>query len=115
MNSRGEVRLPISVADLRKGQTPDSLSQRVWDVLKSNPGTAFTAEELAEAVGVLKPRTGPTSIVDAIARAMATGNIQGLLARWAQRGIVETSLVEGPSGNKEAYFAAKPTASEDPW
>lgn len=101
--------MPISVADLRKGQTPDSLSQRVWAFLKSNPGTAYTAEEIAVAVGLLKPLKGPPPPLAWLGRAITVGNIGNLLARWAQRGLVETSMVETPSGGSEAYYAAKIT------
>lgn len=108
--------MPINIEDLERGLTPDSLSQRVWAFLTSNPSQAYTAEEIAEAVGVVKEKgnraLGP---LEFLARSIAIGNLQGLLNRWVQRSIVVTSLVEGPTGLKESYYAAADDSQSTPW
>lgn len=98
--------MPISQDELRRGRAFDSLTDRVFAFLEENRGTAFTAEEVAVAVGHVTAEA-PQQMVPAIARGLAVGTVQAMLNGWAQNRTVEARGVQDSRGIVQMYYASK--------
>lgn len=97
---------PISLDEMRRGRTLDSLPDRIREFLEQHRGYAFTSEEVAIGIGHVAEET-PRGFAESIGRWMATSQIQSILSAWAREEIVDARAVQDSRGWVQTYFAAK--------
>ena len=98
--------MPITREELQRGRTLDSLTDRLFNFLQQNRGSAFSAEEIAIGVGYI-PRDAAQNLGQVIARGLAIGGIRSTLDQWAQQGLIESSGVQDERGVTQTFYAAK--------
>lgn len=98
--------MPITRAELDRGRTIDSLTDRVYAFLAQNPGTAFTAEDVAVGIGHVSAAQ-PSSGSAPFSRWLAVVNVQDLLNGWVREGLIVGRNVQNAVGTLETYYSAK--------
>jgi hypothetical protein len=98
--------MPISRADMERGRTLDSLTDRVLNFLNQGRGSAFTAEEVAVGVGQI-PDEPAKNLLEGLARGFAMTPVTSLLGSFAREGVIDARNVELQNGFRQVYYSAK--------
>lgn len=99
--------MPIKRAEMERGRTMDSLTDRLFNFLQQGRGSAFTADEIAVAVGYVPPSKETDNWLDQISRGYLVGTVGQMLDGWAREGLIDGRLVQGPDGVNRMHYAAK--------
>ncbi len=99
--------MPVSRSDYERGSTPGSTESKIVEFLEANYGNAYTADEIAFAIGhpvSLPPSPGATDL-DRLGKAVDKAAFVSQLGLMVLMRKISSRLVRTSTGSS-AYFAA---------